>query len=155
MDQNVFNTPGNSNCFFIQGIHEESLLWSVTLICTSFLSLISKSSMPILIFGCLEFLFLVHCTFQLKTKLNLPQTPEKILRSDWNEVCRLVWSSQRDMEASRTMLMGWMYDSPFEQLRREDALSFLTWMKHGLPLEAGLLTEEQIKIRWYLHIWCF
>ena len=43
------------------------------------------------------------------------------------------------------MLMGWMYDSPFEQLRREDALSFLTWMKHGLPLEAGLLTEEQIK----------
>lgn len=101
--------------------------------------------MPILIIGCLECLFLVHCTIQLKTKLNLPQIPEKILRSDWNEVCRLVWSSQRDMEASRSMLMGWMYDSPFEQLRREDALSFLTWMKHGLPIEAGLLTEEQIK----------
>ena len=114
------------------------------MICTLFLSVLSQSSLPFLICGSLELLFLVHCTFQLKTKLNIPQTPEKILRSDWNEVSRLVWSSQRGVEASRSFLMGWMYDAPFEQLRREDALSCLAWMKHGLPLKAGLLAEEDI-----------
>ena len=41
--------------------------------------------------------------------------------------------------------MGWMYDAPFEALRREDAISYLAWMKYGLPIEAGLLGEEQIE----------
>ena len=40
--------------------------------------------------------------------------------------------------------MGWFFDASFEDLRREDALVFLSWKRYGLPLEGNHLTQEQI-----------
>lgn len=42
--------------------------------------------------------------------------------------------------------MGWYYDAPFDTLREEDALSYLAWMRYGVPIEEeyGMLSEEDI-----------
>eukprot|EP00587_Corethron_hystrix_P008129 CAMPEP_0113303028 /NCGR_PEP_ID=MMETSP0010_2-20120614/3613_1 /TAXON_ID=216773 ORGANISM="Corethron hystrix, Strain 308" /NCGR_SAMPLE_ID=MMETSP0010_2 /ASSEMBLY_ACC=CAM_ASM_000155 /LENGTH=326 /DNA_ID=CAMNT_0000156953 /DNA_START=266 /DNA_END=1242 /DNA_ORIENTATION=- /assembly_acc=CAM_ASM_000155 len=41
------------------------------------------------------------------------------------------------------MLMGWFYDQPFENLRKEDAITFLAFLKFGITVEA--LSPNQIE----------
>jgi hypothetical protein len=49
------------------------------------------------------------------------------------------------MESKRDYVMGWFYDAPYDQLRGEDALSYLAWMRYGVPMESGVLSEHEIE----------
>lgn len=40
------------------------------------------------------------------------------------------------------MIMGWFYDSPFEKLRKEDAIRFLAWMR--FKVQEDQLTSDQL-----------
>lgn len=91
-----------------------------------------------------EFFFLIYSTAKLILKFNKPKLPEPLLRDSWEHFMEQVWSAQKGVTANRSFLMGWFYDAPFESLREEDALSYLAWMKHGLPHERGLLSEDQV-----------
>lgn len=91
-----------------------------------------------------ELLFFVYCTDKLLRKLNVPLVPEPLINKEWGDVSRQVWASQPDTISRRNYVMGWFYDAPFDKLRSEDALSYLAWTKYGLPLESGLLSEEEI-----------
>ena len=127
----------------LKAIYEESAPWITTTIIAMIPSLFLKSSAPLLIIFFAEALFCLYCTFKSIAKFNVPKIPEPILRDNWEDVAKLVWSSQRDVYANRDFLMGWFYDAPFDKLRREDALSYLAWMKHGIIYERGMLTKDQ------------
>lgn len=87
----------------------------------------------------------MFCTNRVLNKLNTPSTPEPLVGNrKWEDVARNVWASQADTESRRSVVMGWFYDVSFERLRMEDALSFLAWLRYGLPLESGVLTDEEI-----------
>lgn len=77
-------------------------------------------------------------------KLNEPVTPEPLLGRSWEETAYRVWNSLETINDKRKYLMGWFYDADFEDLREEDALSFVAWMRYGLPLEEGIMTVEEI-----------
>lgn len=87
--------------------------------------------------------FLIYCTHKMLNKLNVPTDIESPLRQ-WEDVANLVWQSQDNIDDRREFLTGWFYDTKFEKLRMEDAISYLAWMRYGLPLEYGVLTEEEI-----------
>ena len=110
-----------------------------------FASLVSHSSTPLISHLGAELLFLAYCTDKLFRKLNVPTTPEPLVNREWEDVIRQVWASQPDISSRREFVMGWFYDVPFEQLRMEDVISYLAWLKYGLPLESGIITEEEIE----------
>jgi pimeloyl-ACP methyl ester carboxylesterase len=91
-----------------------------------------------------ELLFFFYCTDKVFRKLNVPLTPEPLINREWSDVARHVWASQDDTASRRDYVMGWFYDAPFDRLRSEDALSYLAWARYGLPLESGLLSDEEI-----------
>jgi len=127
-----------------KGIYEESLPWLVSFSLPAALSLALQNSMPLMSHLGVELLFFVYCTDKLLRKLNVPLTPEPLINREWEDVARLVWASQPDTISRRNCVMGWFYDAPFDRLRSEDALSYLAWTKYGLPLESGLLSDEEI-----------
>jgi hypothetical protein len=91
----------------------------------------------------IEFSFFLVCTIKM-LKLNEPVTPEPLLGRSWEETAYRVWNSMETIHDKRKYLMGWFYDADFEDLREEDALSFVAWMRYGLPLEEGILTADEI-----------
>jgi len=127
-----------------KAIHEESLPWLATFILTALPAFATRSSIPFTATLMTESLFFMYCATKLVTKFNPPKLPEPILRENCEDVAELVWSSQQDIASRRDFLMGWFYDVDFEQLRREDAIAYLAWMKHGVPLEQNLLTPKQL-----------
>jgi pimeloyl-ACP methyl ester carboxylesterase len=118
-----------------KAIHEESIPYLASIIITLIPALIIRSTTPITISILADTLFCIYCTAKVIFKLNKPILPEPILRSNWEDLADLVWSSQRDLQSNRNFLMGWYYDKPFESLREEDALAYLAWMKHGVSIE--------------------
>jgi len=91
----------------------------------------------------IEFSFFLVCTIKM-LKLNEPVTPEPLLGRSWEETAYRVWNSMETIHDKRKYLMGWFYDADFEDLREEDALSFVAWMRYGLPVEEGILTADEI-----------
>ncbi len=106
--------------------------------------MISQSTFPLTVSLIAETIFVTYCTAKLILNFNVPTLPEPLLRDDWEIFAELVWSSQKDIKANRCYLMGWFYDTHFEKLREEDAMSYLAWMKYGVPYELGLLSDDQI-----------
>jgi hypothetical protein len=104
-----------------------------------------QSTVPFYIYLGLEVSFLIKCTLKYLYKFNVPTTPEPLLGDrEWNGLVHNVWTSNPNVQSCRTFLMGYFYDAPFHLLRREDALCFLAWMRYGLPLEGGYLSNEQV-----------
>lgn len=77
-------------------------------------------------------------------KFNEPVTPEPLVGRSWEETAHQIWDSQPTIEDKKKYLMGWFYDADFQDLREEDAISFLAWMRYGLPIEEGVLTTEEV-----------
>ncbi len=118
--------------------------WLASFIVAIIPSFIIRSTAPITASFVAEAVFFIYCTAKLLLKFNKPTLPEPILRDKWEDVAEMVWASQKDVASSREYLMGWYYDAPFERLRVEDALSYLAWMKHGVPYERNMLTEDEL-----------
>lgn len=125
-------------------MYEESGPWIASFILPAFVSLVVQSSLPLATHLGFELIFFTYCTNKLFRKFDIPVTPEPLVNRKWEDVARLVWSSQSNTETRRDYLMGWFYDASFDRIRMEDALSYLAWMKYGLPLESGVLTDEEI-----------
>jgi hypothetical protein len=132
--------------FHTKAIHEESIIWLASIVVVLIPSIIFQSTEPITTALTAEAIFLFYCTTKLLFKFNKPILPEPILRKNWEDVASFVWSSQKDVKSRRSYLMGWYYDAPFDTLREEDALSYLAWMRYGVPIEEeyGMLSEEDI-----------
>jgi len=128
----------------VKGIYEESLPWLVSLSLPTAISILFQNSLPLFSHVTIEILFFLYCTEKLFRKLNVPVTPEPLVNRDWKDVARLVWSSQDDTISKRNYVMGWFYDAPFDRLRGEDVLSYLAWMRYGVPMESGVLTDHEI-----------
>lgn len=129
----------------VKGIYEESLPWILSLSLPTAISILFQNSFPLFSHVTIEILFFLYCTDKLFRKLNVPVTPEPLVNRNWEDIARLVWSSQDDTTSKRDYVMGWFYDAPFERLRWEDALSYLAWMRYGVPMESGVLSEHQIE----------
>lgn len=127
-----------------KGICEESLPWLISLSLPIAASLALQNSIPLMSHIGVELIFFFYCTDKLFRKLNIPLTPEPLINREWSDVARHVWASQDDTASRRNYVMGWFYDAPFDRLRSEDALSYLAWARYGLPLESGLLSDEEI-----------
>jgi hypothetical protein len=127
-------------------MYEECQIWFLSLALPVFASLVAHSYLPLQLYLGFEFIFCVYCTHKLLSKLNVPATPEPLVHTrKWEDVATNVWASQTDTASRRDFIMGWFYDVPFERLRMEDALSYMAWMRYGLPLESGVLTNEEIE----------
>jgi len=130
----------------LQAVHDESLPWIVTFVLTAVTAYAVQHPLPFHISMCVELVFFLHCTIKLLTKFDVPETPEPLLNDrDWEQVVKSIWSSQTDVPSRRSFLMGWFYDAPFERLRREDAITYLAWMRFGIPLEGGYLRPGQLE----------
>ena len=75
---------------------------------------------------------------------NTPKTPEPLIKRKWRDVVNSVWSSQPDISARRKFIMGWFYDEDFDRLCKEDAITYLTWMKYGVAIETNVLSQQQV-----------
>jgi len=127
-------------------VHEECLPWIVTSILSAAASAMLHSTLPLSCSVSIELAFLTYCSLKILFSFNKPTTPQPMLEGrDWDYVRESVWSSHSDIGSRRSFLMGWFYDAPFEDLRREDALCFLSWMRYGFPIEGDYLNEKQIK----------
>ena len=118
----------------------------VTLIFPTLGALLFHSTTPFQMCALGEIIFLTYCTHKLITNFDIPSTPEPLLGDrQWEYVSQSMWDSvPKNIEARRSFFMGYFYDAPFDNLRREDAMSCLAWMRYGLPLENGDFTDEMI-----------
>eukprot|EP00566_Odontella_aurita_P007875 CAMPEP_0113554480 /NCGR_PEP_ID=MMETSP0015_2-20120614/16172_1 /TAXON_ID=2838 /ORGANISM="Odontella" /LENGTH=693 /DNA_ID=CAMNT_0000455625 /DNA_START=115 /DNA_END=2196 /DNA_ORIENTATION=+ /assembly_acc=CAM_ASM_000160 len=130
----------------MKALYEESLPWILSFIVPAVASLAVRDFLPIFCsLGC-EFAFLLYCTAKILLVFDKPTTPQpRFDNRDWDELRDSVWSSHPDTDSRRSFLMGWFYDAPFERLRREDALTFLAWKKHGVPFDSRTLSEIDIR----------
>lgn len=125
-------------------LHEESFPWFVAFSAPSLFSLVLDHSFPLYASFAGELAFLAFCSFRVFQFAKPTQPQPRLPSRTWDDLYHNVWNSHPDQESRRSFLMGWFYDAPFEDLCREDALTFLAWMKYGLPLETGQhLTKQQ------------
>ena len=126
-------------------MHEESLPWLIASILPLSATVALQDMSPMFYSASFELAFLTYCSAKVLLRFNKPTTPQPMLASrQWDYVRESVWSSHPTLEARRAFLMGWFYDAPFDQLRREDAMSFLSWKRYGLPFEGNYLSKDQI-----------
>ena len=124
---------------------EESQIWVISFTLPLVASLALGNNVPLLSQAGFEFMFFVYCSDKVLNKLNVPSTPEPLIPSrSWEDVTTNMWASLPDTKSRIDCVMGWFYDVPFERLRMEDALSYVAWLKYGLPLEYGVLTDNEI-----------
>mmetsp|Transcript_173 Transcript_173/g.447 ORF Transcript_173/g.447 Transcript_173/m.447 type:complete len:692 (+) Transcript_173:149-2224(+) len=129
-----------------KAIHEESLPWIIASILPLSASAALNDLSPMLYSASFELAFLTYCSAKILLRFNKPTTPQPMLASrQWDHVRESVWASHPTLEARREFLMGWFFDAPFDQLRREDALSFLSFKRYGLPFEGNYLSKDQIE----------
>uniref|UniRef100_A0A7S3V438 AB hydrolase-1 domain-containing protein n=1 Tax=Chaetoceros debilis TaxID=122233 RepID=A0A7S3V438_9STRA len=127
-----------------KGMWEECVPWMATFFVGLFATLAFHHSAPFFLLFLAEFLFCMLSTKKVLQKLNKPMLPEPLINKDWEEVAFKVWASLDDALSRKSYLMGWFYEAPFTALRQEDALSYLSWQRYGMPLGTGLATEEEI-----------
>jgi len=124
-----------------KGIHDESFPWMISLLPPLLTSSVLESPLPMV--GCVvpEMALFAYCMHTWR-KLNRPALPQPLLPNrQWRDVREAVWESLPTMKQKREFLMGWFYDEPFENLRQEDALEFLAWMRFGL--KADMVDQKQ------------
>lgn len=129
----------------MKAMYEESLPWILSFILPTATSLAVHDSLPILCSFAGELAFLLYCTAKILLVFDRPTMPQpRFDYRKWKDLRDSVWSSHPDTDSRRSFLMGWFYDVPFNRLRREDALTFLAWKKHGVPFESKTLSETEI-----------
>eukprot|EP00586_Coscinodiscus_wailesii_P020846 CAMPEP_0172518864 /NCGR_PEP_ID=MMETSP1066-20121228/291070_1 /TAXON_ID=671091 /ORGANISM="Coscinodiscus wailesii, Strain CCMP2513" /LENGTH=769 /DNA_ID=CAMNT_0013301331 /DNA_START=106 /DNA_END=2416 /DNA_ORIENTATION=- len=116
---------------------DECVPWLLTFIIPAMASIILQSEIPLFFSSIPELLFLVLCSAKILTNFGRPSYPEPLLQNrDWDYVMESIWSSLPDVSERRKFLMGWFYRSaPFEDLTRDDAIVFLTWIRFGMTVE--------------------
>ena len=140
------NSPPTRMYLPPQAMHEESLPWMIASIFPLCASAALNDLSPMLYSASFELAFLTYCSAKILLRFNKPTTPQPMLASRrWDHVRESVWASHPTLEARREFLMGWFFDAPFDQLRREDALSFMSWKRYGLPFEGDYLSNDQIQ----------
>lgn len=133
-----------------KALHEESFPWVLAFSAPSVLSLLLQNSSPLLMSFGGELAFLAFCSFKLLHQFGKPTAPinPRLSSRSWENLYQNVWNSHPDKESRRAFFMGWFYDAPFEDLCREDALTFLAWMKYSLPIE-HLTKEQQLRLEFF------
>lgn len=116
-----------------KAIHDESVPWLLSYFVPIATSVLSKNSAPILLWTLVELGFFVVCSLKILTKFNVPNASPQPLLNDrkWEYVQNSVWDSFRDTADKRDFLTEWFYNVPFDRIRREDAISFLAWIRYG------------------------
>eukprot|EP00816_Leptocylindrus_hargravesii_P003286 CAMPEP_0196803504 /NCGR_PEP_ID=MMETSP1362-20130617/2928_1 /TAXON_ID=163516 /ORGANISM="Leptocylindrus danicus, Strain CCMP1856" /LENGTH=731 /DNA_ID=CAMNT_0042175145 /DNA_START=41 /DNA_END=2236 /DNA_ORIENTATION=+ len=126
-----------------KAMHEECGPWVLSLILPVYFSLISQSTVPMLCSAIPELVFFGFICAKLMFLFDKPKKPQPLLDTrSWENVVDNVWASQTTLEDKRDFIMGWFYDHSFEDLRREDALTYLAWMRYG-NLPDRLTSEER------------
>ena len=136
MFNHLFSFNACSKVCCVQAMYEECGPWIVTLILSLQLCFVLRSPMPLLYTVMCEFAFLAFLSAKMFLLFDAPNRPQPLLESrTWEDVVDNVWSSQETLEEKRNFVMGWFYDKSFEDLRHEDALVYLAWMRYGSLLE--------------------
>mmetsp|Transcript_64987 Transcript_64987/g.76321 ORF Transcript_64987/g.76321 Transcript_64987/m.76321 type:complete len:340 (+) Transcript_64987:51-1070(+) len=117
-------------------MHDESSVWILAMFFPLVISLAIQSEVPYMCSVLPEALFLAYSFAKLKTKLNYLTTQEPLLKDrSWEDVRNGIWEISNDLDDKKAFVMGWFYDEPFDLLRREDAIKFLSWIRFGTSLE--------------------
>lgn len=116
--------------------YEDSFPWLLTLIPPLIFSVLSESIVPISLNLSSELSFFAMCMLKVFSDFNKPTTPQPMINREWDYFYNSFWESHPTVKEKRTMLMGWFYDQPVEKLRREDAATFLAFLKFGSTIEA-------------------
>jgi len=126
-----------------KAIHDESSVWILSMLLPVAISLTIQSHVPFMCSVLPEVIFLAYCLAKLKTKLNYLTIQEPLLKDrNWEDVRNGIWEDSLDTDGKRAFVMGWFYDEPFERLRREDAVKFLSWIRFGTTLESLTPIEQ-------------
>jgi len=117
-----------------KAIHEESAPWMLSFFIPSVVSMALNNILPLQASISLEITFLIFCSIKLFTKFDVPSTnPEPLLNNrNWTYIYNSIWKYQKDIQSKRSFVTSWFYDVPFEQIRREDAIRFIAWLKFSV-----------------------
>jgi pimeloyl-ACP methyl ester carboxylesterase len=97
--------------------------WIVGGVWTLLLTMVSDSTIPAVLIGCIEIVFYIYNTM-LARSANAPVQPESLSR-DLMELWENCLTYSPD--GPQAWLEGWFYDAPLDTLSKQDLLEFLAW----------------------------